>query len=173
VIDDHIDVAVRIGALADSRMVATRVGSVRRVVCGTPAYLAVHGEPQVPADLSALACVTFDMPGSSGFWTFATPGSKAGRSVPIRARLSVNTAEAAIDACLAGVGVTRVLSYQAARAVEEGKLKIILADFENEPLPVSLIHPGQGRLPLKTRAFLDMAAPHLRNALAHLEHIVG
>ena len=165
-IDDHIDVAVRIGALADSNMVATRVGSVRSVVCGSPAYFATHGEPKTPADLSDLACVTFGMFGSHGSWTFATPHSKAQQAVSIRSRLSVNTAEAAIDACMAGIGVTRVLSYQAARGVTEGTLKIVLTDFEGDPLPVSLVQAGLGRIPLKTRTFLDMAVPRLRSALA-------
>lgn len=87
------------------------------------------------------------------------------QTVAIRSLLSVNTAEAAIDACVAGVGLTRVLSYRVARAVEEGKLRIVLVDFEGEPLPVSLVHAGQGRVPIKTRAFLYMAAPRLRNAL--------
>ena len=84
---------------------------------------------------------------------------------PNRARLSVTTAEAALDAAIAGVGVTRVLSYQAAAAVADGRLQIILEAFESSPLDVSLIHSGQGRIPLKTRAFLDMAAPQLRLGL--------
>ena len=170
-IDDHIDVAVRIGALADSNMVATRVGTVRSVVCGSPAYFAAHGEPKTPADLSDLACVTFGMFGSHGSWTFATPPSKAQQAVSVRSRLSVNTAEAALDACMAGVGVTRVLSYQAARGVKEGTLKIVLTDFEGDPLPVSLVQAGWGRIPLKTRTFLDMAVPRLRSALAR--HLVN
>ncbi|MDI7047010.1 LysR substrate-binding domain-containing protein, partial [Escherichia coli] len=80
-------------------------------------------------------------------------------------RLSVNNAEAAIDAAVAGVGLTHVLSYQAARAVEEGKLQLVLREFEPEPIPVSLMHAGQGPLPLKTRSFIDFATPRLRAAL--------
>jgi len=165
-IDDHIDMAVRIGALPDSSLVATRAGFVRRVVCGSPAYFAGHGLPKAPADLSNLACVIFDMPGSTTSWNFTMQNSKAELTVPIRSRLSVNTAEAAIDAAIAGVGVTRVLSYQAARAVEDGKLQIVLAAFEPEPMPVNLVHAAQGPLPLKMRSFLDFAAPRLRSALA-------
>jgi DNA-binding transcriptional LysR family regulator len=78
----------------------------------------------------------------------------------------VNTAEAAIDAAIAGLGVTRVLSYQVARAIKEGKLRIVLKDFEPDPLPVHLIHAAQGLMPLKMRSFLDFAAPRLRKALA-------
>jgi DNA-binding transcriptional LysR family regulator len=165
-IDDHVDLAVRIGLLPDS-MVATRVGFVRYVVCASPAYLAAHGTPKVPEDLSALACVTFDSQTSSTAWNFAPVDSRAERAVPIHSRLAVNTAEAAIDAAIAGVGITRILSYQAAQAVAEGKLQIMLADYEAEPLPINLVHVGQGLLPLKTRAFLDFVAPRIRESAAN------
>jgi DNA-binding transcriptional LysR family regulator len=168
-IDDHVDLAVRIGALPDSSMVATRVGFVRHVVCASPAYLVAHGTPKIPHDLSALACVTFDGSTPSTAWRFAPARAKAEQTVPIRSRLSVNTAEAAVDAAVAGVGITRVLSYQAARAVADGNLRIILAAFEAEPLPINLVHVGQGTLPLKMRAFLDFVAPRIRARLAGLE----
>lgn len=164
-IDDHIDVAVRIGELRDSALVAMRVGAVRRVVCGSPGYFAAHGEPRTPEDLEAFACIAFDSLWAQDGWTFASPGSWAVRPVAVRPRLSVSTAEAAIDAAVAGVGVTRVLSYQAARAVAEGRLKAVLTDFEGDASPVSLVHGGQSPLPLKTRAFLDLAAVRLRAAL--------
>ena len=165
-IDDHVDLAVRIGVLPDSSMVATRVGFVRYVVCASPAYLAAHGTPKVPQDLSALACVTFDGSAPATVWRFSPAHANAERTVSIRSRLSVNTAEAAIDAAVASVGITRVLSYQAARAVAEGKLQIVLADHEAEPLPINLVHVGQGVLPLKTRAFIDFVAPRLRERVA-------
>jgi DNA-binding transcriptional LysR family regulator len=164
-IEDHIDMAVRIGALPDSSMVATRVGYVRRVVCGSPAYFARHGTPKKPRDLSDLACVTFDVFGSATTWAFAAPGARAEQPVPIRSRLSVNTAEAAIDAAIAGIGVTRVLSYQVAGAVGRGELQIVLARFESEPSPVNLVRAGHGLLPLKMRSFLEFAAPRLRDRL--------
>ena len=147
---------------------ATRVGAVRSVVCASPAYLAAHGTPATPQDLADRDSVSFDGLDSAGGWRFRAPGATSDLIAAIRARLTVNTAEAAIDAAIAGVGVTRVLSYQAAAAVADGRLKIILTDFERAPMDVSLIHAGQGRLPLKTRAFLDMAAPRLRRALAFL-----
>jgi DNA-binding transcriptional LysR family regulator len=165
-IDDHIDVAVRIGALSDSTQVATKVGAVRRIVCASPAFLGAHGTPKTLADLASLDAITFESLFSADEWRFRSPDAKAELSTPIRSRLSVTTAEAAIDAAIAGVGVTRVLSYQAAVAIKDGRLKVILADFEGEALDVSLIHGGQGRMPLKTRAFLDMVAPRLRAALA-------
>jgi DNA-binding transcriptional LysR family regulator len=164
-IDDHIDMAVRIGPLPDSSLVATRVGFVRRVLCGSPAYFASHGVPKTPHDLSALAAITFDVLGSDTSWNFSTPDSRTRLSVPVRSRLSVNTAEAAIDAAIDGVGITRVLSYQVAQAIRDGKLQIVLARFEDDPLPVNLVYAGPGPLPLKTRRFLDFTMPRLRESL--------
>jgi DNA-binding transcriptional LysR family regulator len=157
-----VDLAVRIGVLRDSTMVATRTASVRRVVCASPSYLASSGMPKVPTDLTMHACVTFDVLTSSTVWSFARAGSRTEHTVPIRSRLSVNTAEAAIDAAVAGVGLTRVLSYQAAKAVAESKLTIVLAKYELEPLPVSLVHLEQTQLPLKTRALFDFLASRIR-----------
>jgi DNA-binding transcriptional LysR family regulator len=165
-IDDHIDVAVRIGELADSALVATQVGAVRSVVCGSPAYFAEHGVPERPEDLSALTAVTFDPFSPSQPWTFRDPKSKRQSRVAVRARLTVNTAEAAIDGAAAGLGVTRVLSYQVAQAVSDGRIQIVLAEYEPAPLPVSLIHAGHELTPLKVRMALDFAAPRLRARLA-------
>jgi len=167
-IEDHIDLAVRIGPLPDSSMVATRVGFVRRVVCGSPAFFASRGEPKTPEDLSRLPCITFEVFGSRTSWDFMIPATETERAVPIHSRLSVNTAEAAIDAAIAGVGVARVLSYQAARATEQGRLSIVLEEFEPPPMPVNLLHAARGLLPLKVRSFLDFSAPRLRKALPGL-----
>lgn len=167
-IDDQIDAAVRIGALPDSTLVAVRLGHVRRVVCGSPAYFAAHGMPRSLEDLSRLPAVSFEAlePGLS--WNFTFAGSRGPRSVPIRSRLSVSTAEAAIDAAIAGAGVTRVLSYQAEQAIASGDLIVVLAEFEPEPIPVTLLHAGQEPLPRKLRAWLDFVAPHLTARLAGL-----
>jgi DNA-binding transcriptional LysR family regulator len=162
-IDDHIDLAVRIGALPDSSMMATRVGAVRRVVCGSPGFFAAHGTLKKPEDLAGLSCVTFAGTASSTSWTF---GRGRARPVQVRARLAVNTAEAALDAAIKGIGLTRVLSYQAARPVRDGKLRIVLQKFEPAPMPVSLLHAGQDLVALKIRSFLDFAAPRLRKALS-------
>ena len=161
-LEDHIDMAVRIGQLPDSSMVATRVGAIRRVVCGSPDYLAGHGVPKTPKDLGDFTCVTFaGMPSS---WSFERQKYSAQPARP-RCRLNINTAEAAIDAAIAGVGLTHVLSYQVSRAISEGKLKVVLTEFEPEPSPVHILHPGQGLLPLKMRRFLEFAVPRLRKAL--------
>jgi DNA-binding transcriptional LysR family regulator len=161
-IDDHIDLAVRIGPLADSALIATNVGSERRITCGSPAFFARYGMPKTPADLSGLPVISFDAFAPATSWTFAAPGAKSEHNIPIRARLSVNTAEAAVDAAIAGIGVTRVLFYQAAGAIAAGTLRPILTEFESAPTPVNLVHAGQGLLPQKTRAFLDFAAPRIR-----------
>jgi DNA-binding transcriptional LysR family regulator len=165
-IDDHVDVALRIGALADSALVSTRVGAVRSVVCGSPTYFAAHGVPQRPEDLSTLAAVTLDAFSPSQHWSFRDPKTKRELRVSVRSRLTVNTAEAAIDAAAAGLGVTRVLSYQAAHPVSDGKIEIVLADYEPPPAPINLIHAGQDLTPLKVRMLLDFAAPRLRARLA-------
>jgi DNA-binding transcriptional LysR family regulator len=165
-IDDHIDIAVRIGALADSALVSSHIGAVRSVVCGSPAYFAAHGVPKKPEDLSALTAVTFDPLSSSQHWIFHDPKSKRELRAPVRSRLTVNTAEAAIDGAAAGLGVTRVLSYQVAQAVLDGRIQIVLAEYETAPAPVSLIHGPQGLTPLKVRMALDFAAPRLRARLA-------
>lgn len=162
--DDHVDLAVRIGTLPDSSLKAVRVATVRRVVCASPGYLATHGTPSVPEDLAQHACVTFTGLGTPDRWTFSAQGTD--KVVAIRSRLAVNTAEAAIDAAIAGLGITRVLSYQIAAATTSGQLTTILAPFEPAAAPVSLVHDGQGAMPLKLRAFLDFAAPRLKQRLA-------
>lgn len=164
-IDDHIDMAVRIGELPDSTMVATRVGAIRRVVCGSPAYFKAHGTPQTPDDLNAHMCVAFAIASPASSWTFSKNGKGPAKPVRPACRLAVNTAEAAVDAAVAGIGLTRVLSYQAEQAIRQGKLKIVLQDYEPAPIPVHLMHAGQNILPLKMRHFLEFAAPRIRKAL--------
>ncbi len=163
-LEDHIDLAIRIGELPDSSLIGTRVGSVRRVVCGSPQYFAMRGIPKSPDELSTHDCITFEglMPAEA--WTFRAPKSEA--RVAIHSRLIVNTAEAAIDAAIAGLGVTRVLSYQIAEPLRVGRLALALEPFEPLPAPVSLLYAGQGFLPLKLRAFLDFATPRLKARLS-------
>lgn len=166
--DEHADAAVRIGQLPDSTLMATTVGTVRRVVCASPAYLAAHGVPAMPRDVSADVavhdCITFEVLASMRAWAFGE--GKSALSVPVRSRLTVNTAEAAIAAATLGVGLIRVLSYQVADAVRAQSLRIVLDEFESAPLPVSLVHTGQAPLPLKLRAFLDFVTPRLRERIA-------
>jgi DNA-binding transcriptional LysR family regulator len=162
-LEAHIDIAVRIGELPDSSLVATRVGTIRRVVCGSRAYFAERGTPKSPSDLATHDCVTFEGLMSPHTWTFRM--GKADTPVAIHSRLVVNTAEAAIDAAIAGVGITRVLSYQIASAMRTGALALALEEFEPAPWPISLVYAGQRLLPLKLRAFLDFAVPRLKASI--------
>jgi DNA-binding transcriptional LysR family regulator len=162
--EDHVDLAVRIGELPDSSLVAMRVGSIGRVVCGSSAYFAERGTPKRPNELSKHDCITFNGLTSPEAWIF--PSGKGNISVAVHSRLTVNTAEAAIDAAIAGLGITRVLSYQVADAMRTGALVLALREFEPPPVPVSLVHAGQGRLALKLRAILDFAAPRLKARLS-------
>lgn len=157
-IEDHVDMAVRIGPLPDSTMIATRVGLMRTVVCASPKLLAEQGVPKSPEDLAGLPCVNFEFLSPASAWPY----------MPIRPRLSVTTAEAAVWAAAQGLGVTRVLHYQCADAINDGSLRIILANFEVEPLPVHLLHAARGALPAKLRVFLDFAAGRLREGLSSL-----
>ncbi|MBZ9774439.1 LysR family transcriptional regulator [Mesorhizobium sp. CO1-1-8] len=165
-VEDHFDLAIRIGRLPDSSLVAIGVGTIRRVVCASPAYLAEYGTPTTPEDLETHSCITFEGLASGASWSFIK--GKAEIPVRVRSRLQVNTAEAAIDAAIAGVGLTRVLSYQIEAAQRSRALRVLLQEFEPAPWPVSLVHAGHGLLPVKLRAFLDFAAPRLKERLARL-----
>ena len=162
-IEDHVDLAIRIGELPDSRLTATRIGTVRQVVCGSPAYFAERGTPEVPDDLTAHSCISFDRLAAVDSWRFTR--NSIDTLVPIHSRLIVNTAEAAIDGAIAGVGLTRVISYQVSDALRAGSLRLALCEYESSSVPVSLLFDGQRRLALKLRAFLDFAAPRLRERL--------
>ena len=162
-VDQHLDVAVRIGALPDSALVAVRVGEVRRVVCAGPAWLERHGEPATPEDLAERGCVTFENLDRGGAWSFGEGPDR--RRVAVRPRLVVDTAEAALDAAVADVGPTRLLSYQVADAVEAGALRVVLAEAEPAPLPVSLVRGPRGSATAKVRAFVDFARPRFARAL--------
>ena len=162
--DEHLDMAVRIGPLADSALIARKVGNVRSVVCASPAYLEEYGTPEMPGDLSAHHCITFQNLMAPQTWAFGA--GRRERTVPIHSRLSVNTAEAAIDAAEAGLGFTRVLSYQVGPALQAGRLATVLDDWEPEPWPVSLIYEPRALVPQKLRAFIDFAAPRITAALA-------
>ncbi|BAO93977.1 LysR family transcriptional regulator (plasmid) [Caballeronia insecticola] len=165
-LDEHIDVAVRVGSLPDSALVAVNVGWVRLVTCASPGYLTDRGTPATPEELTGHACIAFEGLTSTRAWNF--PAGKLENPVQIRPRLVTNTAESAVDTAAFGLGVTRVLSYQAAAALSDGKLKLVLEAFEPPPLPISLVHAGQLPVPLKLRAFFDFARPRLQARLSAL-----
>lgn len=165
-LDDHVDMAVRTGRLPDSSMVATQIGLMRTVVCASPALLDRRGVPRIPDDLLRLPCVTVDTPLPSPGWRFKAPGSGATLEIPVVPRLSVTTAEAAAQAAIRSVGVTRLLHYQVLKAIDAGALRIILDEFEPDPAPVNLVHASRNYMPLKMRRSLDFVAPRLRKAVA-------
>ncbi|MCR8549418.1 LysR family transcriptional regulator [Salipiger sp. P9] len=161
--EEHFDAVIRIGDLADSALRARRIGEVRRLICASPAYLAARGRPQTPEDLAGHDCISFDRLLPAGRWSFGE--GTAERQVRSRARMSVNTAEAAIAAAEAGLGITRVLSYQVAESVAQGRLRIVLAEEEPAPWPVHILFRA-GIVPRKLRAFVDFASPRLAAALS-------
>lgn len=155
--EEGLDVAIRIARLPDSSLRAVRVGSVRRVVCASPGYLEKRGAPRQPADLMQLDAISFSLGAASEEWSFAS-----GETVSPPAQLVVNSNDVAIAAAVAGQGVARVLSYQIARELQAGQLEIVLADFEPPPVPINVVYAEGRRAAAKVRAFVDFAVTQLR-----------
>jgi DNA-binding transcriptional LysR family regulator len=164
-LDNHVDAAIRIGRISDTALVAAKVGEIRWLTCASPDYLARMGTPDTLEDLARHDCIAFEGLQMVRSWSF---GDAADRSVSFKPRFAVNTAESLIEAAMAGIGIARLTSYQAAGAVQAGKLVPILRGFVPEPMPIHLVHPGQAMIPLKLRAFLDFARPRLKARLAQL-----
>jgi DNA-binding transcriptional LysR family regulator len=141
----------------------TQVGSVRRVVCASPAYFAQPGSPVTPDDLQYRPAITFGSVSAPGVWRFYSGSNQL--DAVLRSRLSVNTTDAAVDAAIAGMGLARVNSYQVVDHVRRGALALTLEAFEPPARPVSLIYNSHARLPLKLRAFIDFVTPRLRARL--------
>ena len=166
-LDEHVDLALRVGELPDSSLVATRVGLIREVHCASPAYLKLRGTPKKPVDLQSHDCITYEgtnIMARSG-WSFLVKGNPL--TIAVRSRLVVNAAEAAVIAAVAGGGIARVLSYQIADQLKARSLVQVLDGYEPAHWPVNLIYPSQRQVPLKLRAFLDFAAPRLRHLLGY------
>lgn len=164
-VEARAHLALRIGALGDSGLVARRVGVTRSITCASPAYLGRRGLPERPEDLTAHDGIVFK--GFSAFQWRYLRGASTVVAEP-RARVAVNSAAAAIEAGIAGVGVVRALDYQVAGALRRGDLIAVLEAHEVAPLPINLVYPPQARLPLKVRSFLDWAAPRLKTRLSAL-----
>ena len=163
-IDDNIDMAVRIGALPDSSLIATKIGPMRAVTCASPALLDRVGIPKAPEEMRDLPCLTTEIQTRLAAWNFRSPETGGGFDVPIRPRLS-GSAEAVLAAASRGLGFAKLRYYQVFDAVRGGRLRIVLPDYEPAPAPVHLIHAPRGHMPLKMRLFLDFAAPRLRATL--------
>jgi DNA-binding transcriptional LysR family regulator len=167
-VEEGFDAAIRIGALADSSAIATRVGALRRIVVATPAYLKRRGRPKSPGDLAAHDIVAFAGIDGVERWRFAGDVEAA-----IRPRLIVNTAEAAIDVAIAGFGITRVLSYQAVDALSEQALVRLLREHEGAETPIHVVYPDGLHPPPKLRAFLDTLVPRLRQRCDGIAKSIG
>jgi len=156
-VEEGIDAAIRIGTLGNTSAIATRVGALRRVVVAAPVYLKRRGMPKAPRDIATHDTIAFLGMDGVERWVFA-----GGVEAPIKPRLIVNTAEAAVDAAVSGFGITRMLSYQAADALSDKLLVRLLRDHEGDEIPVHVVYPDGRHPPPKLRAFLDALVPQLR-----------
>ena len=159
-VEEGLDVAVRIAHLPDSALSAIRVGAVRNVVCASPDYLTRNGMPRTPADLARRETVAFSQTAALPEWPFASGARR--ETIRPASQLIVNTAEVAIAAAVAGRGLTQVLSYQIAPELRAGKLEIVLAAFELPPLPVHVVHLEGRRAAGRVRALVDFLVDRLR-----------
>ena len=167
-VEEHVDLALRIGELADSSTIGTRVGSIRLVLCASPAYLKKRGTPKQPADLAAHDCVVQEDHPTPQNWKFFT--EETTKTIQVPSRLAVTLGETAVSAATAGAGIACVLSYLVDDLVKSGSLVKLLGAYESPPTPVSLIYPSQRQVPGKLRAF---PVTHLDGREAHPECRLG
>lgn len=159
IVDEGIDVAIRIGHLPDSSYSAIRVGTVRRVVCGAPDYFARYSVPQHPSDLANHRIIAATGSWSALDWRF---GKDEEIGITVKPRLSCSTYEGVIATAVQGFGLARPLTYQIGPALQAGKLQTVLSEYELEPLPIHVVHPAGRRTAAKVRAFVDLAVDRLR-----------
>jgi DNA-binding transcriptional LysR family regulator len=155
-VEDGVDLAVRIGHLPDSTLVARHVGEMRRIVIASNAYLKRRGEPKTPQAIESHDTIQFGATTAGPEWRFDQDGGEI-RVLPTP-RFTTNSADAAIQYAEQGGGLTRVMAYQAAEALKRGRLKIVLAKFEQPPLPIHIVYPTSRLLSAKVRAFIDLVA---------------
>jgi len=174
-VEEGIDVAVRIARLQDSILTVVKLGMLRRLVCASPAYLDRAGVPMRPGDLSHHACIDLHVGGGRELWRLRTTPLPSGqlRTVPIGSRLSVNTQAAALDMALLGGGVCHTWSYQVAKDLAEGRLVRLLKEFEPDPVPVQFVYHVTQRSGGIVRSFVEQATPTLRTDLAKIENMIG
>ncbi|WP_462152995.1 LysR family transcriptional regulator [Pseudoalteromonas xiamenensis] len=160
--DDHIDMAVRIGALPDSTLYASPIGNMRTVTCASTGLLNKYGTPTTPNDLSGFPCITLNTFMPSTHWSFRDPHGDKVTALNVMSRLEVTNGDAAVIAAIDGIGITQQLLYQVAEKVQAGLLKIILSEYELAPVPIHLLHVSKRVMPQKMRCFLDFAAPKIK-----------
>ncbi|MGE8657105.1 MAG: LysR family transcriptional regulator [Achromobacter sp.] len=165
-LDEGVDVAVRIGALPDSSLTAIPVGQVRRVVCASPAFLRRHGTPENPDALARFCTITAAMEGRGSQWRFLQDGQPL--RLALASQLTVTSFRAAVAAAREGWGLTQVVSYQVARDLDSGALQVVLRDYETPPLPVHVVYPEGRKSSAKVRSFVDFCVDALRRDLAAL-----
>ncbi|MDW9525671.1 LysR family transcriptional regulator [Sinorhizobium meliloti] len=158
-VDEGLDVAIRIASLPATGLVARRIGSVRQVLCGSPDYFACFGEPGSPQELARHRIIGREGLFGHSEWLF---GRDNNIRVPISPRLICNTNDAVLAAAVAGWGLSRFQSYQVAPDVIAGRLKVILADYEREPVPIHIVHAEGRMVSARVRAFVDFAAVRFR-----------
>ncbi|HEY1103768.1 MAG TPA: LysR family transcriptional regulator [Burkholderiaceae bacterium] len=168
-LEEGIDLGIRIGRLEDSSLVAQPLASVRRLVVASPGYLRSHGTPQHPRELLQANCVRFS-PGTGLGWTFYENGRSF--TVPVTGNLEVNHVAPAVDACVAGLGFGTFISYQVAPRIAQQQLVEVLQAFAPPPRPISLVYPHARLLPARTRVFVDWIKAELAG-LAHAGPGVG
>jgi DNA-binding transcriptional LysR family regulator len=159
-LEEGIDVAVRIGELPDSSLRAVAVGQVRRVICAAPAYLAEHGTPATPEQLAQHVIVASSGSSTPPDWRFANAGRS--QSLRFKPRLVVNSNDSAIEAVRRGFGITRLLSYQAEALLASGELSLLLEDYATPGVPVSIVHRDSRQGSARIRSFVDLMAGRLR-----------
>jgi DNA-binding transcriptional LysR family regulator len=162
-IEEGVDIAVRIAHLADSSLIAKPIGSIRQVVCAAPALLQRVGEPLHPQALSELPCVRFTGISPGAEWEFVD-GDK-GLVVPVKSALTCNSVSASVNACAAGVGFGRFFCYQVMPLVREGRLATVLREFEQHPIPLGLVYPHTRLLSSRVRAMIDWLAVEIAQSL--------
>lgn len=159
-LEEGVDVGIRIGELSDSSYRALRVGHVRRVICAAPSYLKRHGIPQTPQELKQHQVIVASSLSQNIEWRFVDQGEPL--SVRIKPRLTVSSNDGAIEAACLGLGVTRLMSYQVAPLLAAGKLKVVLSEFESPKVPIHIVHREGRHASAKMRAFIDLMAERLR-----------
>jgi len=165
IIEEGIDIAIRVGELADSSMIATPVGKVRQVICASPDLLRQTGKIKTPKDLINKRCVLYHGFSQGPSWDFIYDGKKI--SIPIDDAFICNQVPSTIDACVYGIGFGKFLWYQVEKLVQEGKLEVILSSYEQSTTPVNIIYPSSRLMPPRVRVFKEYLAEHLRDSFGY------